>query len=362
MDPPNLLALLALVEVARHGSVTKAAAALHLTQSAVSHRLRAFERELGRPLLEKVGRGVRLTLAAQDLARAAGAAVDQLNLAIARAAPDRTERVLSISCAPSFAIRFLVPRLAAFRSAHPQLDLRIAAADIAVDPPQGADAAVHLASRPAAGLWSEKLIEESVYPVVSPRLLRDKPLRSLDDLAQHTLLYDEALAGDPGHIGWLEWIAAARAGASRRSGDDPPARAAGAARAGSIALARSRLGFNATTAPPGTVRFSHSYLALEAAVAGDGVALARQTVVADDLARGRLVAPFERAVPSGLGYWFVSALDPALRPSLSKLHSFLRQQLSAAHGAADRARRALSAAVVSDSLRRKAPARKRSRR
>jgi LysR family glycine cleavage system transcriptional activator len=324
VDAPNLLALLALAEVARHGSVTRAAAALHLTQSAVSHRLRAFERELGRPLLERAGRGVRLTAAARELAQAAGPAIEQLNVAIARAAPERSQNVLSISCAPSFAIRFLVPRLAAFRATHPQLDLRIAAADIAVDPPQGADAAVHLASHPTAHLWSDKLIDEVVFPVASPRLLASQPLRSLVDLGNHTLLFDEALADDRGHVGWPAWLAEAERLAGVTTKPRRSQRAAAATR-------------SAKSSPPG-VRFSHSYLALEAAVAGDGIAVARRTVVADDLARGRLVAPFGLAVPSGLSYWFVSAVEPERRSALARLHAFLRQQLTAAQVAADAAR------------------------
>ena len=305
MNPPNLLALIALAEVARHGSVTRAADALHLTQSAVSHRLRTFERELGMPLLERVGRGVRLTAGARELALAASPAIDQLSQAIARATPDRAARVLSISCSPSFAIRFLVPRLTPFRSAHPELDLRIAAADVAVDPAHGADAAVHLASGATARLWSEKLIDEVVFPVASPHLLARGPaLRTPRDLAKHTLLHDEALVDDPRRIGWAAWFEHVRV-----TGVD------------------SSRG----------VRFSHAYLALEAALAGDGIALARRTLVADDLARGRLTVPFRLAVPSGLSYWLVSATDPERRPAIRVLRTFLREQLSDAQRTADRA-------------------------
>jgi LysR family transcriptional regulator, glycine cleavage system transcriptional activator len=307
MDPPNLLALSALDAVARLGSVTRAAADLHVTQSAVSHRLRALERELGLTLLERHGRGVRLTPAALELANAARQAIEQLSQAIARIAPGAESRALSISCSPSFAIRFLVPRLAALKAQYPELDLRIAAADVPVDPARGADASVHLASGATPRLWSEKLIDEVVFPVASPHLLARGPaLRSPSDLVRHTLLHDEALPDDPRRLGWRAWLA--HAGVPER----------GELRG---------------------VRFSHAYLALEAALAGDGIALARRTLVAADLANGRLVAPFRLALPSGLAYWFVSARDPAQRPAIALLRGFLKQQLTAAQRSADRVRR-----------------------
>lgn len=307
MNTPNVLALVALEAVARLGSVTQAASALHLTQSAVSHRLHGLQRELGVRLVERAGRRIQLTPRGLELAHAAGVALQQLNQAIERVAP-RQDRVLAISCSPSFAIRFLVPRLAAFRSAYPDGDLRLAAADVPVDPGQGAGAAIHLSSGPTPRLFSEKLIDEVVFPVMSPRLLeRGAKLRNVADLAQYPLLHDEALADDPDRVGWAAWFA--RAGKT-------PARAE----------------------RPHDVRFSHAYLALEAALAGDGVALARRSLVADDLRRGRLIAPFRQSVPSGLAYWFVSAFDPGDRPAIGRLRTFLKQQLLAAQRTADRVR------------------------
>ncbi|HEY2735011.1 MAG TPA: LysR family transcriptional regulator, partial [Polyangiales bacterium] len=234
MDQPNLLALSALDAVARHGSVTAAAASLHVTQSAISHRLRALERELGVTLSEREGRGLRLTPAALELASAARQALEQLTRAIARIAPAANARALSISCSPSFAMRFLVPRLAAFGAGHPELDLRISAVDVPFDPKRGADSAVLLASGATPRAYSEKLIDELVFPVASPHLLARAPaLRAPQDLARHTLLHDEALADDPRRVGWKSWLA----------------------RAGVTDLDLSR-----------GPRFSHAYLALEAAL------------------------------------------------------------------------------------------------
>src|SRR5262249_12678207 len=85
------------------------------------------------------------------------------------------------------------------------------------------------------------------------------------------------------------------------------------------------------------VRFSHAYLAIEAALAGDGVALVRRTLVAEDLRRGRLVAPLAFQVPSALTYYWISASDPARKPMLSGLQRYLRDSLREAQAVADRA-------------------------
>jgi LysR family transcriptional regulator, glycine cleavage system transcriptional activator len=308
MDIPPLSALGALEAVFRLGSVTRAARELHLTQSAVSHRLRGLEAQLGVELLGRHGRGVRLTSDGVRLARAAGEALQLLRDAVvAVTRKPSTRDVLSISCSPSFAIRFLVPRLSAFRAEHREFDLRVAADDVPVDPERsGVDASVRLAAGPSAGLACERLIDEVVFPVASPRLLERKPaLRSPKDLAAHTLLHDEALADEPSRVGWAAWLAAAR---------------------------------TPQVDPSRGVRFSHAYLALEAALAGDGVALARRTLVADDLVRGRLVAPFALAVPSGLSYWFATASGVRRSEPLSALRAFLLASLRDAHARAELAR------------------------
>lgn len=308
MDVPNLQALVALETVARLGSVTRAAAELHLTQSAVSHRLHALQRELGVQLVEREGRGVALTPEARALAKSASDALATLNEAIARISSPRDE-VLSIGCSPTFAIRFLVPRLSAFHKQHPELDLRIAASDVPVDAVHGADVAIHLSSGPTPKLYGEKLIDEVVFPVASPRLMPNKGKKhawTLSDLLSQTLLHDEALSDDPKRVGWSTWLEAAGVTARRKQPKH------------------------------GGLTFSHAYLAIEAALAGDGVALARRSLVADDLARGRLIAPFALAVPSGLSYWFVSARGPTQRPSVKLLREFLSQQLTAAERIADK--------------------------
>jgi len=312
MELPSLTALAALEAVARLGSVTAAARALHLTQSAISHRLRTLERETGLQLIEHVGRGVRLTPAGLRLSRATNEARQLLEDTLASLAREPARAVLSISCSPSFAIRFLVPRMAGFRADHPELDVRVAADDVAVDPvAAGADLSVRLTAGPESRLYSEKLVDEVVFPVASPHLLARVPLREVRDLARHTLLHDDAFAGNPSRVSWGNYLDEVGArGADRDAGP----------------------------------RFSHAYLALEAALAGDGVALARRTLAAEDLRRGRLVAPLRESVPSGLTYWWISAVDPSRKATLSVLRDYLRVSLLEAQRVADRARRGAAVA------------------
>lgn len=306
MELPSLSSLAALEAVSRLGSVTAAARALHLTQSAVSHRLRALERETGLQLIEHIGRGVRLTPAGLRLSRATSEARQLLEETLASLAREPARAVLSISCSPSFAIRFLVPRMAAFRAAHPELDVRVAADDVAVDPvAAGADLSVRLTAGPESRLYCEKLVDEVVFPVASPHLLARLPLREVKDLARHTLLHDDAFAGNPSRVSWGHYLD--KVGARRVDRDAGP-------------------------------RFSHAYLALEAALAGDGVALSRRTLAAEDLRRGRLVAPLRESVPSGLTYWMISAVDPSRKATLSVLRDYLRVSLLEAQRTADRAR------------------------
>lgn len=305
MDLPSLSSLAALEAVARLGSVTRAASALHLTQSAVSHRLRALERETGLVLIEHVGRGVRLTPAALRLAHAASAARRLIEDTLTSLAREPQRAVLSIGCSPSFAIRFLVPRLSAFRTAHPELDLRVAADEVDRGPlHSGTDVAVRLLARPDPDRYSEKLIDELVFPIASPHLLAKTPLHTLRDLAKHTLLHDEAFAHLPERIGWSEFL--------RHVGDE------------SVDTRRG-------------MRFSHAYLAIEAALAGDGVALVRRTLVAADLRRGRLVAPLPLRMPSGLTYHWLSTAPPGEKPMHAVLKQYLVDSLREAQRTADRA-------------------------
>ncbi|RME25259.1 MAG: LysR family transcriptional regulator, partial [Deltaproteobacteria bacterium] len=157
---------------------------------------------------------------------------------------------------------------------------------------------------PGSGTGGEawRLSVERVTPVCSPRLLEGPaPLRRPEDLAHHVLLHDDVLAGHPGRVGWTRWLAAA-----------------------GVTSVDPRRG----------PRFSHAHMAIEAAIAGQGVALARGILVARDVAEGRLVTPFDLSVVSGLAYWVVTPPRRVLRPAVAAFRDWLVEAVQAAGDAA----------------------------
>lgn len=281
--------------MARRRSFTAAARALSVTQGAVSHRIRALERHLGQPLFLRTTRRVELTESGQILARACEEAFSVLDDALRRIQPAAESEPVMVSCSPSFAIRWLVPHIPELRAAG--LEVRIAADDRLVTPGRGG---IDVCIRYGPGGYPDadvrRLSVERVTPVCSPSLLADgAALQHPADLSRQILLHDEVLLGHPGRVGWTRWLEAADAAGSAGRG----------------------------------VRFSHAYMALEAAIAGQGVALARGILVARDLAEGRLVRPFELALESGLSYW---VLTPARRPREAALRfrDWLLEEVNAA--------------------------------
>ena len=236
-------------------------------------------------LFERRPRALRLTAAGGTLAGAAGKAFSVLVDGALRAGSARP-RPLTVSVLPSFGARWLLPRLARFRSRQPGIELRIHASR---EPVQFArdevDAAIRYAPRPPRGLHAERLVSEEFFPVCAPRFQRR--LRSIADLRRFPILHDES---EVRLGGWREWL-----------------RAAGGA------------GFDWER---GTT-FTDAHLMLEAAASGQGVALARSALAERDLASGRLVRPFAHSVPSRNQYYFVCPKAALRRPEVRALRDFL---------------------------------------
>ncbi len=289
---PSLDALQTFDAAARHLSFSAAARELHVTQGAVSHRIRGLEEQLGQRLFLRVGRRVELSEEGRVLAAAVADAFERLHAGLGELADLRREGQLMVSCSPSFAIRWLVPNLAHLRAASPGIDVRISADDRLVEPGRdGIDVCIRYGPGGALHAREQRLSIEQVTPVCSPRLLEGgDALRHPDDLADHVLLHDEVLLGHPGRVGWSRWLQAA--GATRVD-------------------------------PRQGLHFSHAHLALEAAIAGQGVALARGILVARDLAEGRLVAPFPVSVASGLAYWLLTPARGVPRPAIADFQAWL---------------------------------------
>jgi LysR family transcriptional regulator, glycine cleavage system transcriptional activator len=289
---PPLNALRAFEAAARHLSFTRAASELNVTQAAISHQIKTLEDHLGTSLFRRLNRALMLTEAGQALFPAVRDALDGLTEATARLRAREAGGTLTVSTLPSFAVKWLVPRMSHFQDRHPGIDLRISAkeylADFARD---GIDVAIRFGRGDWPGLHVEWMADEALLPVCSPALLPD--LRNLGDLAHATLLHEEMLP-----LGtfptWESWL-----------------RAAGVE------------GVDASRGP----RFSHTHLMLQAAMDGRGVALGQALIVADDLAAGRLVAPFQFRLPTGFGYFVVCPPAAADRPKIKAFREWVMAEL-----------------------------------
>lgn len=282
---PPLNALRAFEAAARHLSLTKAAAELHVTPGAISQQVRTLEDYLGVQLFRRLNKALLLTEAGQASLPGLRDAFDRLAAAVETLRVRDAEHPLTVSVAPSFGAKWLVPRLDRFRAAHPGIDVRIDASNRLVDlVREGMDIGIRYGSGDYAGMRVDPLLPEEVFPVCSPRLLQGlHPLRVPADLRWHTLLHIDWVAGFETWPDWRMWLLSAGA-----PDIDP------------------------THGP----RFSHASMAIQAAIEGHGVTLAGSVLVADDLAAGRLVKPFQLSCPVTFGYYLASPAATANHPRI----------------------------------------------
>jgi len=294
-DPwPNLplAALRTCDAAARLGSFTAAARELAISQAAVSQQVALVERHLARRLFERRGRGVQPTEAGQRYLAAVREALEGLARATRRLGNDRGDAVVTLSLATTVAMRWLIPRLQDFAQRHPGVELRLAITERYLPVGGGeVDLGIHYGLAYAAGLETRLLFREILFPVASPTLLRGRSrLAEPRDLARHRLLHARAAPDD-----WRDWLALA-----------------------GVALP-----------DPGAGQvFEQPHLALEAAAAGLGVALADRAMVAADLASGRLVAPFPLRLERAVGYHLVGPPERP-RPALRAAWTWLLSQAEA---------------------------------
>ena len=273
-------ALRAFEAAGRHLSFRRAAAELLVTPSAISHQIQRLEQDLGAALFLRKTRAIALTPAGERYLDGVRRAFDLLEAETRSArAPERA--VLRVSLLASFATHWLVPRLGRFAAAHPEIELRLEPSNALADV-KGGEA--DLAIRYGTGGWPEveaiQLMPDRIAPVVSPALLqRGPPIEKPADLLHHTLLL--SYAREP--IEWPAWSAA--------HGFD---------------LARAR-----------TLMLHDYNIVLEAALAGQGVAMGRHSLIAERLRSGALVMPLGGPpfAPPGLGHRLVTRLGPLPPPA-----------------------------------------------
>ena len=253
---PPLNAVRAFEAAGRLGSFKEAAAELHVTQGAVSQQVRLLEERLGAPLFERHNRRVVLTPAAKVYLTEVGPLFEQLSLATASYGLSETaSRNLSVNASSTFTLRWLVPRLAKFRAAHPDVNVNVDTSTESVESLQDIyDVVIRGGPDTFYGYSMQPFLSEERLPVCSRALLKRVPLRKPDDLRRHTLLHTSSLPRL-----WPDWLASAKIPA---------------------------------LSPAAALTFDHFYLTLQAAIDGMGIAMGPTALIADDLATGRLVAPF----------------------------------------------------------------------
>lgn len=292
---PPLNALRTYEAAARHLNFTKAAEELGVTPAAVSHQVRMLEDYIGIPLFRRVNRQLLLTEAGAACLPGIRAAFDGLASAIEQISVGNDSGILNVSVAPSFAAKWLLPRLDRFQAAHPEIDVRVAASmELADFTNTSVDLAIRYGAGRYPGLTAERLLSEAVLPVCSPTLLEGpRGLRTPADIRFHTLLHDDSPDDDETCPTWEMWL-----------------RAAGVA------------GVDANRGP----RFNQSSLVLEAAVLGRGVALAKLAIAAEDLANGRVVCPFATNFPVEFAYYMVLPESRQVSRKVQLFQQWLREE------------------------------------
>ncbi len=294
---PPLNALRAFESAGRHLSFTKAAAELNVTPAAISHQVKALEELLEVPLFRRLTRALRLTDAGQAALPTLSQGFDKLAQGVAQMRAHCENGVLTISVSPSFGAMWLVPRLEHFRSRHPDIEIRIDGTDRLVDLARDdADVAVRYGPGGYNGVRVDYLFSQVNTPVCSPALLNgEHPLNQPDDLRHHTLLHVDWKDAE---ASWRMWL-----------------------------LAAGLHDIDPTRGP----RFTMENMAVQAALDGHGVALIGDILVADDLAAGRLVRPFDPSLstPLKFSFYLLSAKDSAEQPKVAAFRDWLLEEARA---------------------------------
>ena len=286
---PPLSSLRPFEAAARLESFSRAADELHITHGAVSHQVRALEEHLGTPLFARHGKRVALTAAGRAFAERVRASLEEL-AAAAESLRSRRDDRLTVSVLPSFASRWLMPRLIRFMDANPAIEVNVntstALANFVEDE-------IDIAIRFGIGPWPphvcEMFLEDEYFPVASPKFNKGKlPKKPEDLLGMRMIREDRDL--------WVQWF-----------------KAAGVSVDGPIA------GPN----------FNDSTFALQAAARGEGISLTRRSIIGEDLERGTLKKLFDIPLPSPTTYWFVSPKETASTEKVKKFREWVRAELAA---------------------------------
>ena len=290
----HLNALRAFEAAARHGSFVRAAAELGVTAAAVGQQVRLLEDRCGAPLFERQGKKLKLTEVAREVLPDINDAFDRLAQAADRLHESRRTPLVTVTLPPSFAAKWLIPRIERFRMAHPDVDVRLDTTDRLADlARESIGVGIRYGSGRYPGLEATLLMNETVFPVCSPSLLRTRRLKQPDDLASFRLIHDTTMEKHESFPTWSTWLKAA--------------------------------GARKVDARPG-LRINSSIMSLQAAIEGQGVALARSVIVAEDLREGRLVRPLQPACPTHFSYYLIYPTGLRLSRAAAAFCHWLKQE------------------------------------
>lgn len=298
---PGLRSLRAFDAAARHLSFTRAAADIGVTPAAISHQIKELEDQIGASLFARTSRTMRLTREGEILQGAAIESLEALTRALQKIRKQKNAKQLKISASPSIGAKWLVPRLDRFLATVEGADVRIDVSSNVLDfDRDDLDVAIRFGEGKYPGLRSDLLFQDHVFPVCSPRLItKGKPLNTPRDLLHHQLIHLDWEAQGLPWPNWRMWMQAA----GIRDFDDTRG-----------------------------LHFGQTSLAVQAAIDGQGVALGDSNLVADDLAAGRLVKPFELSLraPPQFAYYIISPLETADAPMVKAFREWSLQEAKAA--------------------------------
>lgn len=280
---PPLNAVRAFEAAARLGSFKDAAAELGVTHGAISQQVRLLEDRLGAPaLFRRSTRRVTLTSAGKALFDEIGPALDRISSAVQRHRATHSEApadVVRVNALATFSMRWLLPRLKRFRDERPDIEVHLTTSNVPLDALADAfDVIIRGGPNSFYGFTSRLFLSERRLPVCSPALLAKQPLEQISDLAKHTLLNVTSMPRL-----WHDWLL--QAGHPR-------------------------------VTPTATLTFDHFFLTIQAAIDGLGVAMGPTALIADDIAAGRLIAPFpDVSLPARSYFAYVPAGSGSASPT-----------------------------------------------
>lgn len=289
---PPLTALRAFDAAARHLSFAKAAAELNVTPAALSFQIKSLEQHLGQPLFHRLNRAVELTQAGRALAPGTADGFQTLAAAWRAATRLRDDTSLTVTAGPALTAKWMAPRLYHFAQAHPEIELRFSASLRVMDFDRDEiDVAIRFGYGPDPGLYSLKLAEEWITPVMVPELAGRYP--TPESLIGAPLLIDESISFLDPPCDWAAWFRA--------------------------------MGIH--TPPPTGLRFSQADHAIDAAMTGVGVVLGRRALVIKDLAEGRLVAPYGVALSTTAHFRFLCQIGSEDRPQIRAFRDWMLDEI-----------------------------------